>query len=79
MFSVASLGNDVTHVTYHFVKMAPMKRMLSLLALVAVAGATSFPRLVRGQTTPFQLMEATIPEMRTAMAEKRLTLSGARP
>jgi amidase len=53
--------------------MTRMKRMPRLLALIAVAAASSFPGLVRGQTKPFRLVEATIPEMRTAMTEKRLT------
>jgi amidase len=51
-----------------------MKRTLSLFVLIVVAGVTAFwDPVMRGQTKPFRLVEATIPEMRTAMAGKRLT------
>src|SRR6185295_6922326 len=54
--------------------MPVMKRMLSLFVVFAVAGVIAVPgRLIRGQSKSFRLVEATIPEMRTAMAEKRLT------
>ena len=48
-----------------------MKRLLSLFILVAVASVSGL--VIRGQIKPFRLVDATIPEMRTAMAEKRLT------
>ena len=51
-----------------------MKPMLSLCVLLLVAGATVFDgSSVRGQTRPFRLVDASIPDMRTAMTEKRLT------
>jgi amidase len=51
-----------------------MTRMLSLFVLIVVVGLTACVDFsVRGQTKPFRLVEASIPEMRTAMTEKRLT------
>ena len=51
-----------------------MKRRLSLFVLMVAAAMAAFDGgRVRGQTRPFRLVDASIPEMRTAMAEKRLT------
>ncbi len=51
-----------------------MKRMLSLSVLMVAAAVATFEGgQVRGQTKPFRVLDASIPEMRTAMAEKRLT------
>jgi amidase len=51
-----------------------MTRMLSLFVLIVVVGLTACVDFsVRGQTKAFRLVEASIPEMRTAMTEKRLT------
>jgi amidase len=51
-----------------------MKRRLSLFVLMVAAAVAAFEGgRVRGQTRPFRLVDASIPEMRTAMAEKRLT------
>jgi len=51
-----------------------MKRRLSLFVLMVAAAVAAFDGgRVRGQTRPFRVVDASIPEMRTAMTEKRLT------
>jgi amidase len=51
-----------------------MKRRLSLFVLMVAAAVAAFDGgRVRGQTRPFRVADASIPEMRTAMTEKRLT------
>jgi amidase len=44
----------------------------SLIMLIAAAAAPPMVG-IRGQTAPFRVVDASIPEMRTALAEKRLT------
>src|SRR3954468_11887359 len=46
---------------------------VSLVVILAVALSAQTPRRSAGTTTPFHLVEATIPEMRAAMASGRLT------
>jgi hypothetical protein len=46
---------------------------LSFVAVLAAALSAQVPRRTAGPSKPFQLVEATIPEMRAAMASGRLT------
>ena len=47
--------------------------MLSLVLVVVAVVSIGFSLEMRGQGKPFRIVEASIPEMRTAMTEKRLT------
>jgi len=47
--------------------------MLSLVVIVVAVAIAFSGRPTRGQTTPFRLVGAGIPEMRTAMTQKRVT------
>jgi amidase len=47
--------------------------MLSLVLVVVAVVSVGFSLEMRGQGKPFRIVEASIPEMRTAMTEKRLT------
>src|SRR3954453_22698768 len=47
--------------------------LASFIGLLAVALSAQAPRRASTSITPFQIVEATIPEMRAAMASGRLT------
>jgi amidase len=58
----------------HFLYQCKIRRMKWMLSLVATAvGVAVMSTMGHGQPRPFRIVEATIAEMQSAMAEKRLT------